>query len=138
MLKYDMNKVLTGVRCVYPEPNSDGTLLTVTLAQMGGANREYQRRLEALTRPYRDQLQRGTMDNEKAEALFRKAFIQCCLKDWEGFQPDDDGTEQPYSEATADAVLSLPEWAYFYEWMQEQARNVENFRQTRLELEAKN
>jgi hypothetical protein len=139
MKRLDMDKVNNGVVCQFDaEPNSDGSIPWVKLAHNGTANRRFQSRYEAITKPYRRKLQIGAMKEEEAQALLRKAMVEVCILDWGNIQPDDDGNNIPFSPGAAEDILGNPEFAHFWAWVQAEADNIENYRKERQEQEGKN
>jgi hypothetical protein len=138
MLRLDLQKVKEGVTIPYFEPNKDGSVPWVKLAYLGTANRRYQQRLDIITRPKRRQLAMGAVSEKEAAALYRKAFIECVLLDWGNIQPKDDGEVIPYSEENAELLLGNDEFIPFYEWMETEAKQNDNFKQVVLEQEVKN
>jgi hypothetical protein len=139
MLRLDLNKVREGVIFTYDQyPNKDKTVPWVKLAFMGDANRRYQNRLEALTRPHRRKIQLGTYGEAKSQALFRQAFLECCVIEWGNVQPKDDGVNVPYSFESATALFDDDSYLPFYQWMEGEAQVQESYRLEQQEEEAKN
>lgn len=132
--KTNAEKEVEGVEVQYG-PNEDGTIPTFTISRMGKANKAYTKALEAATRPYRRQIELGTMNNDTAEGLFLVVFIQTVLKGWKNVRGED-GKEIPFSKETATKLLTdLPE---LYDDLQEKAKSASVFREEALEDEAKN
>ena len=128
MQRLDMNKVTEGVWVTYPEPNDDGSEFRVQLAMLGSANINYAKRLNAIVRPVRRKMELGTLSEEEGRTLYRKAFIEQILLNWEHCQPDDDGIELPFSKDNAEQFLSDLANATIYDWMIGEATLVEHFR----------
>lgn len=131
-------------------PNPDGTIPTVVLARMGKTNKVYSKALEKATRPYR----RGgemRIAPEIAERLFQQVFIRTIMKSWSNIQlPKLDAEGKPVkengklvmedvgelTEQTANMVFErLPYW---YDDLQELAKEASGFQDDALEDEAKN
>lgn len=116
-------------------PNKDGTIPTFTIARAAKANKAYSKALEKATRPYRRQIDLGTMDNSVAERLFMDVFIRTLLIGWQNVR-NQDGTPMEFSEVNANKLFTaLPE---LYEDLQNKANSAALFRDDNLEEEAKN
>ncbi|QBZ71755.1 hypothetical protein [Pseudomonas phage KP1] len=134
--KTDAVKESNGVEIEFVEAiNEDGTIPTFTISRMGKSNKAYSKALDAATRPYRRQVELGTMKNEVAEEIFLDVFVSHVLKGWRNVQ-DEQGKEIEYSkDAAKSLMLELPD---VYERLQEEAKLASNFRDGALESEAKN
>lgn len=120
---------------MYDAENEDGTIPTFVVSRMGKANKAYSKAMEAATRPHRRQIELGTLSNEKAEEMFMDVFASTVVKGWSNVY-DRFGDLLPYSTQAARKLFTeLPE---LYERLQEEARNVANFRESAREEEAKN
>lgn len=115
--------------------NDDGSVPTFVVSRMGKSNKRYSKALEAATRPYRRQIELGTMNNDKAEEIFLGVFVDTVLKGWKNVR-DESGADMPFTKQTATKLFKdLPE---VYERLQEEAKLSANFREVSLEEEAKN
>ena len=115
--------------------NDDGSIPTFVVSRMGKSNKRYSKALEAATRPYRRQIELGTMNNDKAEEIFMGVFVDTVLKGWKNVRGED-GKPLEFSKASAVKLLSeLPD---VYERLQEEAKLSANFRDAALEEEVKN
>ena len=115
--------------------NEDGSIPTFVVSRMGKSNKRYSKALEAATRPYRRQIELGTMNNDKAEEIFMGVFVDTVLKGWKNVR-DEKGADLPFTKQTATKLFKdLPE---VYERLQEEAKLSANFREASLEEEAKN
>jgi len=115
--------------------NDDGSIPTFVVSRMGKSNKRYSKALEAATRPYRRQIELGTMNNDKAEEIFLGVFVDTVLKGWKNVR-DESGADMPFTKQTATKLFKdLPE---VYERLQEEAKLSANFREVSLEEEAKN
>lgn len=125
-----------GVEIEFPEAqNDDGSIPVFVISRMGKSNKAYSKALEAATRPYRRQVELGTMKNDVAESLFLGVFVDTVLRGWKHVQ-DEEGNEIPFNRDSAKALLEeLPD---VYERLQEEAKISSNFRDSSLEAEAKN
>ena len=129
-------KEMEGVEVQMTEAeNEDGSIPTFVVSRMGKSNKRYSKALEAATRPYRRQIELGTMNNDKAEEIFMGVFVDTVLKGWKNVR-DENGAELPFNKQSATKLFKdLPE---VYERLQEEAKLSANFREASLEEEAKN
>jgi hypothetical protein len=129
-------KEMEGVEVQMTEAeNDDGSVPTFIVSRMGKSNKRYSKALEAATRPYRRQIELGTMNNDKAEEIFLGVFVDTVLKGWKNVR-DESGADMPFTKQTATKLFKdLPE---VYERLQEEAKLSANFREVSLEEEAKN
>lgn len=134
--KTNSAKESEGVEIEFPEAqNEDGTIPVFVISRMGKGNKTYSKALEAATRPYRRQVELGTLKNEVAEGLFLGVFVDTILRGWKNVQAED-GIELPYTKDNAIKLLTdLPD---VYERLQEEAKLAANFRDFSLEAESGN
>lgn len=121
----------------------------VTVARPGGANKAFDRAVEARVKPIRRAIQAEAVPKDQIVKIAREAFVETCVKNWEvktgeeNGQPvytqgieQRDGTIVPFSkEAVNQAFIALPALA---EDIQEQAAKLALWRAAALEDEAKN
>ena len=82
--KTSSQKELDGIAIEFPEAqNEDGSIPTFVISRMGRSNKAYAKALEAETRPFRRQVELGTMKNEVAEEIFLRVFVGNVLKGWQ-------------------------------------------------------
>ena len=134
--KTNADKEMEGVEIEFNEAtNDDGSVPTFVISRMGKSNKRYTKALEAATRPYRRQIELGTMKNEVAEEIFLNVFVDTVLKGWKNVR-DENGAELAFGKQAAVKLFQdLPE---VYERLQEEAKQSANFRDLALEDEAKN
>ena len=130
------DKEIEGIEVQMTEAeNEDGSIPTFVVSRMGKSNKRYSKALEAATRPYRRQIELGTMSNDKAEEIFMGVFVDTVLKGWKNVR-DENGAELPFNKQSATKLFKdLPE---VYERLQEEAKLSANFRDVALEDEVKN
>ena len=105
------------------------------IARAGGANASYQKKLAALAKPIRRQIQAETIGKEKAEEIMAEAFFHTVLLGWEGVT-DADGNELPYSIQNARTLFAdLPD---LLADLVESAQKASLFRDEVAEQDAKN
>lgn len=129
----NQGKEVDGVLVQYG-PNSDGTVPTFKLSRMGKSNKRYAKALDAATKPYRRQLELGTMDQATSERVFMEVFVTTVLLSWDDVEIQ--GEKAAFNKANAIKLLTdLPE---LYDDLQEKAKSAALFRDEALEIEAKN
>jgi len=117
------------------EPNEDGTVPSFRIARAGGANKRYAIEVEREARPYRRQLELGTMKSEVSEALMRKVFVHTILLDWSNVQGKDDKPIE-YNEENAIALMTkLPD---LYDALLKASQDASLFKDDELEQVTKN
>lgn len=115
--------------------NADGTIPTFIISRMGKSNKAYTKALEAASRPYRRQIEAGSMNNDVAEKMMMDVFVDTVLKGWKNVQYEN-GTPIEFSKVQAKLLFSeLPD---LYNELVERASKLSTFRTESLEEEAKN
>jgi len=76
--------------------------LRMRIARIGNPN--YQKRFQALSKPYRRAIRRGTLSDEIAEKLLIQCMSETIVLDWEGLE--DEGKLVPYSKDAVVAILT--------------------------------
>lgn len=105
------------------------------LARAGGSNARFAKAVEAKTRPYRRQIDNGTIDNDLGNALLIEAFAETVVLSWAGVT-DKSGKEMKYSVANCISLLTdLPD---LFTELREEATRVANFRNEEIEADAGN
>lgn len=112
-----------------------GSFGRITIRRAGGANKGFARALEAKLRPYRRQIQAGTLEEAVAERLLAEVYAETVLIGWQGIR-DRAGQEIAFSHKAAVTLFTdLPE---LFRDVQEQAQKAANFRLAEIEESAKN
>ncbi|MBU0724388.1 MAG: hypothetical protein KJ904_08725 [Alphaproteobacteria bacterium] len=112
-----------------------GSFGRITIRRAGGANKGFARVLEAKLRPYRRQIQAGTLEEAVAERLLAEVYAETVLIGWQGIR-DRDGQDIAFSHRAAVTLFTdLPE---LFRDVQEQAQKAANFRTAEIEESAKN
>lgn len=123
-----------GIELQYGE-NDKGEEIIIRIARAGGANSAYNKRLEALVKPYRRQITSETIDNKVLEKLILQAFAETVILGWSGVE-DAEGNSL---ECTVDNVIKLfTDLPDLFKDVQDQAQKSVLFREEILELESKN
>jgi len=115
-----------------------------TLARSGGANKKFKKLFERLARPYRRQLDNGTLDNAVAERLMREVFAKTVVLKWETLRDGEwvegieleDGSIVPATPETL--VKVFEELEDLFTQLSEDAKNIAYFRQAGMEEDAGN
>lgn len=132
--KTDGKKESEGVEVQF-EANEDGTIPTFTICRMGDSNKEFAKMLDQLTKPYRRQMQLGTLPKSKDAEIFMEVFVCTVLRGWSNVQ-DENNNIIPFNKENAIKVFTdLPE---IYKELQANSSNLALFRVDALEAEAKN
>lgn len=134
--KTDETKTTEGVAIkLFEAENENGTIPTFYLARMASTNKAYQKAMEAKTRPYRRQIELNTMSEETAIKINIDVFCDTILKGWENVS-DEAGNALPFNKQNAVKLMTdLPD---VLDRLTVEAKNIENFRASSLEDEAKN
>lgn len=125
----------------------------VTIARAGGANKSYERLLEALTKPYRRAIQLETLDAKVSEKIMKEALARAVVLNWEtlvdaegnpdasgtdwkqGVEDPDTGELLPFSWENVLKVLQHKELQNLYNDLRIQSGKEALFLQTRREEE---
>ena len=97
-------------------------------------NPEYTKMIEKLSRPYKKQIRRGTINGETFDKIIRKATAAHILVDWKGITEDE--VEIAYSEAEAYRLIT--DYGDFREVVAENALDFQNFQEEEMEEEEGN
>ena len=134
--KTSSQKELDGIAIEFPEAqNEDGSIPTFVISRMGRSNKAYAKALEAETRPFRRQVELGTMKNEVAEEIFLRVFVGNVLKGW---QHVEDQNGEPLAFNKENAIKLLTDLPDVYDRLQEEAKIAANFRDTSIDAESGN
>lgn len=79
------------------------------ILRAGGSNQRFSRALQQAIKPYRRQMDKGTMDNELGDEIMRGLYARHIVKDWRGIK-DEDGQAVECTPENIDAFLrAFPE-----------------------------
>lgn len=110
--------------------DSKGQPVRFKIARAGGANKAFTRQLERVTKPYRRQIQAGSLDNDLGDRLYRDVFVDTVLLGWENVEGPD-GQPLPFNRENAIKLFTdLPD---LFADLREQAGNIALFREVVLE-----
>ncbi len=81
----------------------------IKIARAGGSNARYGRVFEAKTKPYRRQMQLGTLDDKTSERLYAELYAETVVLAWENVE-DEQGAKLPFTRENVVKILTdLPE-----------------------------
>lgn len=135
--KTDSNLEQTGVVLDYGN-------FRVTIARAGGANKKFERVLDAKTKPYRRAIQTETMDNKRGLEILREVYAEAVVLDWQtktekGWEKGIEAEDGKLLPVTVENILltfnNLPD---LFQDIQEQANKAALYRQSIREAESKN
>lgn len=113
----------------------DGKPICIRIARAGGANRAYEKRMEAEVKPYRRMIQNETIETSVVTRILRKVFAETVVLGWENVQ-DESGKDIPFNvENCIKLFEDLPD---LFKDVQEQAQRAALFRAEVREADAKN
>jgi len=100
------------------------TSISFQLARAGGTNKAFATRLNALMKPYKYAMQKGTMKDEDAERILCQALAGTVILGWENVF-DRDGEPVEYTEdAAVKLLMDLPSLRQI---IQDEASDIKNF-----------
>lgn len=100
------------------------------IARAGGANKKYSKLLTARMKPYRRQVEQGTMDNEKAKQILIETFVDAVLLDWKNVNGRDG---QPLEHTRENAITLFKDLPALLADLQNQAMSFAVFRRHEVE-----
>lgn len=133
----------------------------ITLARAGGKNIKFAKVLETKTKPYRRQIDAGTLDQKIDRQMMAEVFAETVIKNWEtlvgdegeehlvsGIEADPDATDGTYSCAVDSnglvpfnkqnviaTLLALPD---MFQDIQRESNRMSNYLEQAREDDAKN
>lgn len=114
---------------------ADGKPISIRIARAGGANRQYEKRMEAEVKPYRRMIQNETIENAVIQRILKKVYAETIVLGWENVQGPD-GKDIPFNvENCMKLFEDLPD---LFRDIQEQSQRAALFRAEIREADAKN
>lgn len=106
----------------------------VTIHRAGGSNRKFSTVSKRVFKPYRQQINANTLDENLAVKLLATIYAEAVVLDWEGIK---DGEELvPFTKANAIAIfVKFPE---FFNAIRREAEDAANFRDVEREEDSGN
>lgn len=99
-------------------------------------NKKFNALFNKMIAPYRQQFERGKLNNDKQVEIMCKCMSETILLGWEGLTMD--GKELVYSKDQAYELLSMEGADEFRDLIMAYSMDAENFRQEEIEEQAKN
>ncbi len=106
--------------------------IEVKIARMG--NEKFQKAYRRLCKPHRNLIRQGLLDSATEKRLLKEALAEGVLLDWRGLKQD--GAPLAYSREAA--LKLLTELKDFADFVADEARRLDNFRERDLEDAEKN
>lgn len=117
------------------DANPEAGDVIIRIRRAGGANKEYSKALTSKMRPYRKQVEAGTLDNGVAERVLREVYAETVVIGWKNVKGED-GKDIPFSaDAVKDLFSDMPD---LFVDVQTQATQMALFRAEVAESIAKN
>lgn len=107
----------------------------IRIARAGGSNKKYGDLLSKRLKPYRRQMDTGTMDNTVAEKILAEVYAETVIIGWTNVKDREGNVMKFTKENCVKLLLDLPE---LFRDIQEQASKVANFREAEIEEDTKN
>ena len=104
----------------------------ITIHRAGGANKKYAQVLRRLSKPYKWQIDRQSIDEETSSRILREAYAEAVIIGWRGVTHD--GEEVPFSKANV--ILFLQSYPTIFDKIQDVATEAANFKLERLQEDA--
>lgn len=111
-----------------------GASFKVLIARAGGANDDFKKAIEELTRPFRRMIVNDMLPVELENQIMHKAYATTIVRDWEGCV--DEGEELPFS--VENCIAMFDKWPEFYEFVRAESNRTANFRAAAIEADAGN
>jgi hypothetical protein len=84
--------------------NANGEMTTIMVRRAGGSNTAFTKRYEALTKPYRRQIQLGAMEDSVMKGIMHRLYAETVVAGWSGVLTRDNSEELPF---TVDNCIEL-------------------------------
>lgn len=123
-----------GILLEYGETD-DGKPICIRIARAGGANKAFEKRMEAETKPIRRQLQNETANNAQLLKILRKVYAETVVLGWENVQ---DPAGKPIEFSVENCIKLFEDLPDLFGDVQEQSRRAALFRAQAREADAKN
>lgn len=130
----DSNLETSGILLQYGQ-NSQGKDICIRIARAGGNNKQYQKRMETLIKPYRRQIQNETISNDLMEKLVQQAFAETVVLGWENVEGKDG---KPLEFNVDNCIALFKDLPDLFKDIQDQAQRSALFKAEVLETESKN
>lgn len=112
-----------------------GKDICIRIARAGGANKQFDKRMEILTKPIRRQLQNETADIEQIDVILRRVYAETVILGWENIE---DANGKPIEFTVDNVIKLLTDLPDLFEDIKEQAKKGALFREENLRADAGN
>lgn len=115
--------------------NKDGTTPGFLIARKSKNNTAYSKAAEKIGKKFQREIKLDILSNDKADPALKELFAEACLLGWENVY-DADENVIPYSKENALKLFELlPD---LYEYLDDEAEKLSNFRAAALERDTGN
>jgi hypothetical protein len=111
----------------------DGAIFTICRA--GGANKAFKKRMEQVQRKFRRQLHHGLLTEEQGRSILVAVYADTVITGWQNVTDENDEPLEFTRENVIKVLTDLPD---LFDDLRAQAEDAGLFRETILELDAKN
>lgn len=112
-----------------------GEMGSIMISRAGGANKKFAKSLEFRSRPYKRQIDKGTMDNDTAVKLMAEVFADTIVIGWVGINDREGNPIEFNKENCVKLFIDLPE---LFADVQDASTSIANFQQEQNEDDSKN
>lgn len=111
-----------------------GSTFKVLIARAGGANEDFKKAIEELTRPYRRMIVNDMLPSELENQIMHQAYARTIVRSWENCV--DEGKDVPFS--VDNCVAMFEKWPEFYDFVRAESNRTANYRAAAIEADAGN
>lgn len=115
--------------------NSQGNPICIRIARAGGANRAFEKLIEAKVKPFRRQIQNDIMETALQEKIILEVYANTIILGWENVE-DENG--QPLEFSVPACIKLLTDLPDLFRDIQEQSQRASLFRQDLRSADSKN
>ena len=116
----------------------------IRMARAGGANKQYLKKLEQVTRPHRRAIATESISTELSNKLMRETFAETIILDWQTLVDgewvqgivDKEGDIQPFN--AANVIKTFEDLPEVFDTLQTEAAKIVHFRSEQMEEESGN
>lgn len=115
--------------------NSEGKTIRILIARAGGANEQFFKRSDVVTKPFRRQIQNETIDRQTVTRLNQEVFAETVVLGWENMEDENDQPLVFNKQNCLKVFKDLPDvWSDVFA----EAQRAANYRAEIREEDAKN
>lgn len=120
---------------VTDSPNEDGTNPTFYIGRISSSNKEYQKYIRKMSKPYERRSANGELNEETQSKITKAAFCNVIVRGWQNVF---DENEQPLEFNPKNVTALMDDLPDLYRKLIGESLEMENFRVYRLEEDSKN